>query len=222
MRRRRAPRAVRPGAAAPVRRRGRVRARPAAPRHPRGRAGARPRGSRDPADRAARTRVGAPPVSARRALGAGTRRSRSRTGAGTAAGPGRPRRSAVARAGRGRRSPASSSTESSSVIVPSTGGSRPAIVETSVDLPEPFGPRSATVRPASASNAARTSNAPRLAVTSTASVIGGTDLGAPGSRRTRGGSGASTRRTRRPCRSAAARRRRAGASGSAPAGSPRT
>jgi hypothetical protein len=60
--------------------------------------------------------------------------------------------------------------------VPSTGGNRPAIVETSVDFPEPLGPRSATVRPASASNAALTSKASRRAVTSTSSVIGGTDL----------------------------------------------
>ena len=37
---------------------------------------------------------------------------------------------------------------------PSAGASRPAIVATSVDLPEPFGPSSATVSPAAASNAA--------------------------------------------------------------------
>ena len=45
-------------------------------------------------------------------------------------------------------------------IVPSAGGEA-RDDETSVDFPEPFGPSNATVWPAAASKAARTSNVPR-------------------------------------------------------------
>ncbi len=100
----------------------------------------------EPGQELARAIAGDGPILAP-APATGTRRSRSRRGGGTAGRPGTRPRPAVARPASTARPPRRPTSRRRATIRPSSGSSRPARQSTTVDLPAPFGPRSATVSP---------------------------------------------------------------------------
>ena len=130
-----------------ARARARARARRAAAGRPRARADSGRRGRRGRRRRAGRARG----PRARGAAGR-SRRSRPRSGAGRARSPGRPSRPGAARAAPRCRRPRRACRSSS--IVPASGASKPAIRRSSVVLPQPDGPSSATNSPRSTQSCA--------------------------------------------------------------------
>ena len=133
---RRARRAARRGAGRPGRARAHGRARPAGARRPRARPAARRRGARSRSARAARR------AAAARAVGDVPR---ARTGAGRARSPGTRARPSARSGGSATPRSLSSQTRSPSAIRPRSGRTSPAIARSTLVLPAPEGPTSATI-----------------------------------------------------------------------------